>query len=92
MKLHVGTSGYSYKEWKGSFYPQKISPKDMLGFYATHFSTCELNGTFYKMPSAADAESWASQVPDSFRFVMKAPQTITHRKRLKNVKATRSIS
>jgi uncharacterized protein YecE (DUF72 family) len=85
MKIYIGTSGYSYKEWKGSFYPQKISPKEMLGFYSQHFTTCELNGTFYKMPSATDAESWASQVPDSFRFVMKAPQTITHRKRLRNV-------
>jgi uncharacterized protein YecE (DUF72 family) len=87
MRFFVGTSGYSYKEWKGTFYPEKLPQKEMLGFYARRFSTVELNNTFYRMPSVSGVESWAQQVPDSFRFVMKAPQTITHHKRLKNVAA-----
>jgi uncharacterized protein YecE (DUF72 family) len=85
MKFFIGTSGYSYKEWKGSFYPEKIAAKDMLGFYSGEFSTVEMNNTFYRMPTAEGVEAWAAQVPAAFRFVLKAPQTITHRKRLKNV-------
>ena len=85
MQFFVGTSGYNYKEWKGSFYPSKFPAKEMLGFYAQHFSTVEMNNTFYKMPTVEGAEAWAAQVPDTFRFVLKAPQMITHRKRLKNV-------
>ncbi len=85
MRLFVGTSGYSYKEWKGSFYPEKISPKEMLPYYSQRFSTVELNNTFYRMPTANMAESWAQQTPESFRFVLKAPQKITHHKRLKDV-------
>jgi uncharacterized protein YecE (DUF72 family) len=85
MQFFVGTSGYSYKEWKGSFYPAKLPAKDMLGFYAQHFSTVEMNNTFYKMPTADGVEAWAAQVPEAFRFILKAPQTITHRKRLINV-------
>jgi uncharacterized protein YecE (DUF72 family) len=85
MQFFVGTSGYSYKEWKGNFYPEKLPAKEMLGYYAQRFSTVEMNNTFYRMPSVAVVESWAEQTPESFRFVLKAPQTITHRKRLKNV-------
>lgn len=85
MQFFVGTSGYSYKEWKGNFYPEKLPAKEMLGYYAQQFSTVEMNNTFYRMPSAAAVASWAEQTPASFRFVLKAPQTITHRKRLKNV-------
>jgi uncharacterized protein YecE (DUF72 family) len=85
MKFFIGTSGYSYKEWKGSFYPAKIAAKDMLGFYSQHFSTVEINNTFYKMPTVEGVEAWAAQAPASFRFVLKAPQIITHRKRLNNV-------
>ncbi len=87
MQFFVGTSGYSYKEWKGTFYPEKLPQKEMLGYYAQRFSTVELNNTFYRMPTVSGVESWAQQVPDSFRFVMKAPQAITHHKRLKNVEA-----
>jgi len=83
MRFFVGTSGYSYKEWKGNFYPEKLPQKEMLSYYAQRFSTVEINNTFYRMPSASVVESWAHQTPDSFRFVLKAPQTITHRKRLK---------
>ncbi len=85
MELHVGTSGYSYKEWKGSFYPDKMPAKDMLAFYGQHFSTVEINNTFYRLPRADVLESWASQVPDSFRFSVKASRRITHLKRLKEV-------
>lgn len=85
MKIHVGTSGYSYPEWKGSFYPEKFLAKKMLGFYAEHFPTVEMNNTHYKMPTVEGVEGWAAQVPATFRFILKAPQTITHFKRLKNV-------
>jgi uncharacterized protein YecE (DUF72 family) len=84
MQFFVGTSGYSYKEWKGSFYPPKLPAKEMLGFYAQHFSTVEMNNTHYKMPTVAGVEAWASQVPPDFRFILKAPQSITHFKRLAN--------
>jgi uncharacterized protein YecE (DUF72 family) len=84
MRFFVGTSGYSYPEWKGAFYPEKLPQKEMLPYYAKRFSTVEINNSFYRMPSASVVESWAQQVPDSFRFVLKAPQTITHRKRLKD--------
>ncbi|HKE59009.1 MAG TPA: DUF72 domain-containing protein [Pyrinomonadaceae bacterium] len=83
MTLYVGTSGYSYKEWKGNFYPEKLAAKDMLQYYGTRLPAVELNNTFYRMPQAAMVESWKSQVPDSFRFSVKASQRITHFKRLK---------
>lgn len=83
MQFFVGTSGYSYKEWKGSFYPEKLPAKEMLSFYAQHFSTVEINNSFYRMPTVSVVESWAQQVPESFQFVLKAPQAITHFKRLK---------
>jgi uncharacterized protein YecE (DUF72 family) len=83
MRFFVGTSGYSYKEWKGSFYPEKLPQKEMLSYYAQRFSTVEINNTFYRMPKASVLESWAEQVPDGFRFVLKASQRITHHKRLK---------
>jgi uncharacterized protein YecE (DUF72 family) len=83
--VHVGTSGFSYKEWKGNFYPEKIKPADMLPFYAARFDTVEINNTFYRMPSAATLAPWAGQVGDAFRFILKAPQRITHQKRLNAV-------
>jgi uncharacterized protein YecE (DUF72 family) len=85
MRFFVGTSGYSYKEWKGSFYPEKMPAKEMLSFYAQRFSTVEINNTFYRMPAPSVLESWATQVPENFRFVLKAPQVITHFKRLKDI-------
>ena len=85
MKLHVGTSGYSYKEWRGSFYPEKISAPEMLTFYAQHFDTVEINNTFYRMPSEKAVAAWEAQVPDNFRFVLKTSRRITHMKRLKAV-------
>jgi uncharacterized protein YecE (DUF72 family) len=85
MKIHVGTSGYSYKEWKGKFYPEKISPKEMLRFYSGRLTTVEINNTFYHMPRESVLTSWAEQVPDDFVFALKAPQVITHLKKLRNV-------
>ncbi|HXY36230.1 MAG TPA: DUF72 domain-containing protein [Planctomycetaceae bacterium] len=85
MQFFVGTSGYSYKEWKGTFYPEKLPAKEMLSFYAQRFSTVEINNTFYRMPAPSVLESWATQVPENFRFVLKTPQAITHFKRLKDV-------
>lgn len=87
MNVFVGTSGYSYPEWKGTFYPAKMPPKQMLGFYGTHFRTVEINNTFYRPPTVQLLETWAAQVPPGFRFVLKAPQEITHVKRLKGAEA-----
>lgn len=84
MNLYVGTSGYSYKEWKGSFYPEKIQAKDMLSYYASRLQAVELNNTFYRLPQPSMIESWKSQVPDNFRFSVKASQVITHYKQLKD--------
>ena len=84
MKFYVGTSGYSYKEWKGSFYPEKLPQKKMLSYYAERFAATEINYTFRQLPTPAVVESWAAQVPESFRFVLKARQVITHFKRLQN--------
>ncbi|HEY4232071.1 MAG TPA: DUF72 domain-containing protein [Lacipirellulaceae bacterium] len=84
MTFLIGTSGYSHPEWKGSFYPEKISQKRMLAYYAERFSTVEVNYTFRRIPSEKTVLTWAEQVPTSFRFVLKAWQTITHVKRLQN--------
>ena len=84
MKLHVGTSGYSYKEWKGIFYPEDLPAKDMLAYYATKLPAVEINNTFYRLPQASMIENWKLQVPAGFRFSIKATQRITHIKRLKN--------
>jgi uncharacterized protein YecE (DUF72 family) len=84
MNLFVGTSGYSYKEWKGTFYPEKIPAKEMLNYYSSRLSTVEINATFYRMPQTSMLENWKDQVPPTFRFALKAPQRVTHFKRLKD--------
>ncbi len=84
MRRSVGTSGYSYKEWKGPFYPEKLAAKDMLAWYAEELPAVEINNTFYRMPKREVLESWAEQVPDGFRFSIKASRRITHQKRLKD--------
>jgi uncharacterized protein YecE (DUF72 family) len=86
MKFFVGISGYAHKEWKGSFYPEKLPQREMLAYYANHFSAVEINYTFRQLPSQSVVESWTQQVPASFRFVLKASQVITHFKRLRNTK------
>jgi len=85
VKIYVGTSGYGYREWKGKFYPEKISPREMLRFYSARLSAVEINNTFYHMPNEGVLTSWAEEVPDDFVFAIKAPQVITHLKRLRNV-------
>lgn len=84
MNFYVGTSGYSYPEWKGVFYPPKWPAKQMLAYYSEHFRTVEINYTFKRLPTFATLQIWASAVPADFRFVLKAPEQITHRKRLKD--------
>jgi uncharacterized protein YecE (DUF72 family) len=84
MRFFVGTSGYSFKEWKGHFYPEKLPQKAMLGYYANRFTSVEINNTFHKFPTESIVNSWAEQVPKSFRFVLKARQIITHFRRLQN--------
>jgi uncharacterized protein YecE (DUF72 family) len=85
MRLIVGTSGYSYKEWKGSFYPDDLPAAKMLAFYAEHFSAVEINNTFYRMPEEKTLSKWATEVPDGFTFVLKAPQRITHQEKLAGI-------
>jgi uncharacterized protein YecE (DUF72 family) len=82
MDLCVGTSGYSYKEWRGSFYPEDLPAKDMLSYYGGELNAVEINNTFYRLPNASVLESWGSQVPDAFRFSIKASRRITHFARL----------
>lgn len=85
MRTIAGTSGYSYKEWKGIFYPEALPAAKMLSFYAAHFGAVEINNTFYRMPEAKTLEKWRAEVPEDFRFVLKAPQRITHQKKLTGV-------
>jgi uncharacterized protein YecE (DUF72 family) len=84
MNLYVGTSGYSYKEWKGPFYPEDLPDKQMLHFYGERFRSVEINNTFYRMPKPSVLEAWAAEVPPEFKFVLKASQRITHHQRLKD--------
>src|SRR4051812_28713219 len=83
MALYVGTSGFAYKEWKGPFYPADLPDARMLRYYGERFGTVEINNTFYRMPKTSVVESWAAEVPEGFRFVLKASQRITHYQRLK---------
>jgi uncharacterized protein YecE (DUF72 family) len=85
MVLRIGTSGYSYKEWKGSFYPEDLSAANMLSYYAQRLGTVEINNTFYRLPTKKLLYGWSSQVPEDFRFVLKVSQKISHFKRLKGV-------
>jgi uncharacterized protein YecE (DUF72 family) len=85
MHVLTGTSGYSYKEWKGRFYPEKMKEAEMLAFYAGRFPTVEINNTFYRMPAPDLLGKWAEQTPETFTFVLKAPQRITHHRRLVDV-------
>ncbi len=87
MKVSVGTSGYSYKAWLGSFYPEDLSPKEMLRSYSSRLSAVEINNTFYRLPKESVLASWAEEVPIDFRFALKGAQKITHVKRLKDTDA-----
>jgi uncharacterized protein YecE (DUF72 family) len=85
MEVRVGTSGWNYPEWKGSFYPGDLKPAGMLPYYAERFTTVEVNNTFYRMPTTRAVDGWAAAVPAHFTFVLKAPQRITHFARLRDV-------
>jgi uncharacterized protein YecE (DUF72 family) len=82
--IHVGTSGYDYPEWKGRFYPEALPASKRLPYYGERFDTVEINATFYRMPTERVLAGWAAQVPDHFRFSLKAPRRITHDRRLKD--------
>jgi uncharacterized protein YecE (DUF72 family) len=84
VRLLAGTSGFAYKEWKGSFYPEELPASGMLRYYAQHFPAVEINATFYKLPTEKVLAQWAAEVPAGFTFALKAWQQITHRKRLKD--------
>jgi uncharacterized protein YecE (DUF72 family) len=84
MGIWTGTSGYNYPEWKGRFYPERLSAAKMLGFYAERFRTVEINYTFYRMPSEKTVAGWVAETPDGFRLTLKAPKRITHERRLKD--------
>jgi uncharacterized protein YecE (DUF72 family) len=78
MNTWIGTSGFQFKEWKGSFYPEKLSQPKMLAFYATVFNSTEINYTFRSLPSAKTIDRWKDETPADFRFSLKAPQRVTH--------------
>ena len=82
-KLLAGASGYAFKEWCGSFYPDKIKSEDMLAWYGARLPTVEINNTFYRMPKPAVLENWAQATPPAFRFAIKASRRITHDARIK---------
>ena len=84
-RLWVGTSGYSFKEWRGGFYPEELPADSMLRFYGERLPAVEINNTFYRLPKRSVLEAWAAQVPEDFRFALKASQKITHYKRLHDV-------
>ena len=88
MQLFAGTSGYSYKEWKGPFYPDKLPADQMLRFYAERLRTVEINNTFYRMPAESVLWQWSEEVPADFAFSLKAPQRISHHKRLREASRT----
>jgi uncharacterized protein YecE (DUF72 family) len=86
MRIWVGTSGYNYPEWKGSFYPEKMPAAKMLPFYAQAFTTVEINYTFYRTPNAKILAGWSRETPEGFRLTLKAPKRITHIAKLRDCK------
>ena len=84
MAIWVGTSGYNYPEWKGSFYPEKLPAAKMLPFYAQSFTSVEINYTFYRVPNTKTLAGWNRDTPDRFRLTLKAPKRITHIARLRD--------
>src|SRR3990170_2504354 len=84
-RLHVGTSGFSYPEWRGTFYPEDLPAEEMLKFYSRTFPTVELNNTFYRFPRIAQVEEWRKATPRGFRFGDPGNRLITHTPRLRDV-------
>src|SRR5688572_23972795 len=91
-RLAAGASGYSFKEWKGSFYPQDLKPDAMLAFYAARLPTVEINNTFYRLPKTSVLENWAAATPEHFSFAIKASRRITHIARLKAASAAEPLA
>jgi uncharacterized protein YecE (DUF72 family) len=92
QRLWAGASGYAFKEWKGSFYPEKIAPEAMLAWYAERLPTVEINNTFYQMPKTSVLEAWVAATPAAFRFAIKASRRITHEARLAADAAADSVA
>jgi uncharacterized protein YecE (DUF72 family) len=86
--LYVGTSGFSYTEWKPEFYPAELKSKDFLRYFASQFQSVEINATFYRAPTEKTLRTWSEQTPDDFRFSLKAPRRITHEQRLRETDET----
>jgi uncharacterized protein YecE (DUF72 family) len=85
IRYRAGTSGFSYKEWKGTFYPEDLADSEMLRWYAERLDAVEINNTFYRMPTRRLLEGWSEQVPEEFAFALKTPRRITHQKKLGDV-------
>ncbi len=92
QRIVAGASGYSFKEWKGNFYPDKMKPEEMLAWYSARLPTVEINNTFYQMPKTAVLENWAKTTPEDFRFSIKASRRITHMSRLRAETAADSVN
>jgi len=88
MRVYVGTSGYNYTEWRGTFYPDGLSAKKMFGYYSERFSAVEINYSFYRVPTTKTAENWRAQAPEGFRYALKTPRRITHDRRLQDCEET----
>ena len=88
MKTWIGTSGFQYTEWKGSFYPEDLPASKMLPYFAERLTTTEINYTFHRIPSSRTIENWKAQTPETFRFALKAPQKITHWSKLRDCQDT----
>jgi uncharacterized protein YecE (DUF72 family) len=84
MQTWIGTSGFQYPEWKGTFYPEKMPASKMLGFYSAQFATTEVNYTFRRIPSPATMQRWVAETPERFIFILKAPQRVTHFSKLRD--------
>ncbi len=91
MRIWIGTSGFSYKPWKGIFYPADLPDAEMLHYYSEKLPAVEIDNSFYRMPKKAVLEGWAQQVPESFRFTLKASRRITHFSRLRNAEEPMSF-
>jgi uncharacterized protein YecE (DUF72 family) len=91
MNTWIGTSGFQYPEWKGKFYPEKLSTARMLTYYASVFGTTEVNYTFRSMPSEKTVQRWCDETPANFRFSLKAPQRVTHFAKLKDCGETMEV-
>jgi uncharacterized protein YecE (DUF72 family) len=91
MKIYAGTSGFSYKEWRGTFYPDELPAAEMLRYYAERLPAVEINNTFYRLPRESMLAGWAEQVPAGFLFVLKASQKITHMRRLRGAESETEV-